>query len=99
MSLDDIALDPLPTVPRLHRVLPPMHHDLAVQTLTDFQRWRRGAEIPIASPSEIGEALDFILEEVQQIRGGKWYGEQACVSADTINPLVGRTDNPEQDHA
>ena len=93
MTTNAITTQPLPTPPRLHRVLPAMNHDLAVQTLTDFQRWRRGAEIPIAAPSEIGEALDFILEEVQQIRGGKWYGEQPSPSDAHV---VGRTTiNPE----
>ena len=37
----------------------------AIITLKYHQLWRRGADIPMLDPREIGEAIDVILNEVK----------------------------------
>lgn len=34
----------------------------AIELIREFQEWRRGAEIPMPNPTEIGKAIDEILD-------------------------------------
>jgi hypothetical protein len=36
----------------------------AIETLQHYNRWRRGAEIPMPNPTKIGEAIDVVLEKI-----------------------------------
>lgn len=38
----------------------------ALVILIDHQRWRRGADIPMLEPKEIGEAIDVAIEVLKE---------------------------------
>lgn len=42
-----------------------MKIEKAIKTLTTYNKWRRGAEIPQPNPTEIGLAIDKILKELK----------------------------------
>jgi len=38
----------------------------ATQILTEYNKWRRGAEMPQPSPKVIGEAIDLAIETLKK---------------------------------
>ena len=53
----------------------------AIKTLREYNRWRRGADIPQPDPTKIGKAIDFAIREMlnfqrvkMKIEKGKYYG-------------------------
>jgi hypothetical protein len=38
-----------------------------IKVLTKHNKWRRGAEIPMIEPKEIGEALDIAIRLLKQL--------------------------------
>lgn len=46
----------------------------AIETLQHYNRWRRGAEVPIPNPTKIGEAIDVILEKLTTKKPYKPHG-------------------------
>lgn len=52
----------------------------SIETLRQYNRWRRGADIPQPKPVEIGEAIDAAIEEIRTLREANaalvlWKGE------------------------
>lgn len=43
-----------------------MTKEEALNILMEFQKWRRGAEIPMQEPRIIGEAIDVAIEVLKQ---------------------------------
>ena len=43
-----------------------MNKQEALEKLKLHQEWRRGAEIEMLNPKEIGEAIDLLIEEVKK---------------------------------
>lgn len=41
----------------------------AVELLENYNKWRRGAEIPQPNPTEIGVAISLVLERVKATEG------------------------------
>lgn len=51
-----------------------------IETLRQYNRWRRGADIPQPKPVEIGEAIDAAIEDIRTLREAnaelvRWKGE------------------------
>ena len=44
-----------------------MTHKEALNILHTFQKWRRGKDIPIPTPKEIGIAIDTAIRELRKI--------------------------------
>ena len=38
----------------------------AVKLLEQHNKWRRGADIPMANPSELGKAIDMVVETLKK---------------------------------
>lgn len=38
----------------------------ALEILIEYQKWRRGADMPQPSPRIVGEALDVAIEELKR---------------------------------
>lgn len=45
-----------------------MTHDEALKILHTYQKWRRGANIPMPEPKEIGEAIDVSIRVLRTIK-------------------------------
>ena len=45
-----------------------MTHDEALKILHTYQKWRRGANIPMPEPKEIGEAIDVAIRALRTIK-------------------------------
>lgn len=45
-----------------------MTHYEALKILHAYQRWRRGANIPMPEPKEIGEAIDVAIRALRTIK-------------------------------
>ena len=43
-----------------------MTKEEALNILVEFQKWRRGAEIPMQEPRIIGEAIDVAIEVLKE---------------------------------
>lgn len=43
-----------------------MTKEEALNILAEFQKWRRGAEIPMQEPRIIGEAIDVAIEVLKE---------------------------------
>ena len=43
-----------------------MTKEEALNILVEFQKWRRGAEIPMQEPRIIGEAIDVAIEALKE---------------------------------
>ena len=43
-----------------------MTKEEALNILVEFQKWRRGAEIPMQEPRIIGEAIDMAIEVLKE---------------------------------
>ena len=39
----------------------------AIEILERYNEWRRGAEIEMANPNELGEAIDLVLLELKRL--------------------------------
>lgn len=39
----------------------------AIEILERHNEWRRGAEIPMAQPSILGEAIDVVIKELKRL--------------------------------
>jgi len=46
-----------------------MKNETAIEVLTAFNAWRRGAEIPQPNPREIGQAIDVAIEVMKSPKG------------------------------
>jgi len=42
-----------------------MKNETAIEVLTAFNAWRRGAEMPMPSPREAGQAIDVAIEALK----------------------------------
>lgn len=40
----------------------------AIKILEEYNKWRRGAEIPQPNPKLIGEAIDIAINQLKQIK-------------------------------
>ena len=40
----------------------------AIKILEEYNRWRRGEDIPQPNPKLVGEAIDFAINQLKQIR-------------------------------
>lgn len=36
----------------------------AIELLQHYNRWRRGADVPMPEPTKIGDAIDVVLEKL-----------------------------------
>jgi hypothetical protein len=45
-----------------------MTHDEALKILHTFQKWRRGANIPMPDPKEIGQAIDVAIRVMRKVK-------------------------------
>ena len=43
-----------------------MNLDEAITLLEDYNRWRRGAEIPQPKPTQVGVAISIVLAELKK---------------------------------
>ena len=59
-----------------------MTREEALQVLTRHNEWRRGAEIPMDDPKEIGEAIDIAISALKEKKDPSltWKDIQAIVS-------------------
>lgn len=42
-----------------------------IEILRQFNRWRRGADIPMPEPIAIGKAIDDAIAEIERLRRGE----------------------------
>ena len=40
----------------------------AIKILEEYNKWRRGAEIPQPNPKLIGEAIDIAIHQLKQLK-------------------------------
>lgn len=45
-----------------------MTHDEALKILHTFQKWRRGANIPMPNPTLIGQAIDEAIRVMRKVK-------------------------------
>lgn len=43
--------------------------DECIKILTEHNLWRRGADTPMGNVKELGEAIDYAIEELHRLRG------------------------------
>ena len=44
-----------------------MKYETAIEVLTAFNAWRRGADIPQPDPREAGQAIDVVIDALKNI--------------------------------
>jgi len=46
-----------------------MNLDECITILTEHNKWRRGADIPMVEQRQLGEAIDYAIEELHRLKG------------------------------
>lgn len=57
----------------------PLEIEEAIAELTNYQKWRRGADIPAPNPASIGLCLDNVIRHLRSIRYGGLISKQAVI--------------------
>lgn len=42
-----------------------MNKEQIIEYLDYYQRWRRGADVPMPDPTELGKVLDYVIEYIK----------------------------------
>jgi hypothetical protein len=42
--------------------------DFAINVLTQHNKWRKGANIPVTNPKELGKAIDIAIKELKKLK-------------------------------